>query len=135
MFDIPRSVFYGLAGLAYFIGLFIYRRYFHPLANVPGPALASFTKWYQTYWSSKYFEKIGELHEIYGPVVRICPNEVHLAEASNYDKIYYVGSNYRKDGPYYNSTKVPLSTFGALDSEVSAHCPRGTNLIVYRSTE
>jgi cytochrome P450 len=48
-----------------------------------------------------------------GPVVRILPNEVHLADTANWDKIYYVGSKYTKARTYYGALMVPHSTFGA----------------------
>ena len=102
----------------YLLCVLVYRRCFHPLAAVPGPFLASVTKLYQTYFAGKYFEHIGRLHERYGPIVRICPNEVHLSDPELYDKIYYVGTNFTKDPIYYNATNVPFSTFGMINSEV-----------------
>ena len=117
-----RSVIYVTLALLHFGGLCIYRLFLHPLARVPGPSLAACTKLYQTYYSRKYFEQIGILHDVYGPVVRICPNEIHLADPANYDRIYHVGSTYTKDPVYYDLTNVPLSTFGAVDHEVLTSC-------------
>ena len=103
----------------YLLAISIYRRYFHPLAKVPGPLLPAITKLYQTYWAGKYFEQIDRLHEQYGSVVRINPDEVHLSDPDNYDKIYFIGSKYSKATNYYDSTCVKHSTFGTTNNDVS----------------
>jgi hypothetical protein len=53
-----------------------------------------------------------------GPVVRILPDEVHLADSKNFEKIYYVGSKYSKAQNFYNSLMVPYSAFGTLSNDV-----------------
>jgi cytochrome P450 len=53
-----------------------------------------------------------------GPVVRITPDEIHLSDPENYDKIYYVGSKYAKSPNFYNAMCVPTSTFGTTSIEV-----------------
>lgn len=127
-------MFYTSVVVFYLVGVLIYRRYFHPLAAIPGPTIASVTKLYQTYFAGKYFEHIGRLHGTYGPIVRICPNEIHLSDPELYDKIYYVGTNYTKDPVYYNATNVPLSTFGMINTEVRIHplvCSRSYSIADY----
>lgn len=106
------------AGVAWMVGVAVYRRFFHPLAKVPGPAIAAITMLYQTCYRGKYFEEIGRMHEKYGPVVRINPDEVHLSDPENYDKIYYIGSKYPKGTNFYRATCVSLSTFGCESNEV-----------------
>ncbi len=108
----------GAALALYLTVLSIYRRYFHPLAKVPGPLLPAITKLYQTYWAGKYFEQIDRLHQKYGPVVRINPDEVHLSDPENYDRIYFIGSKYTKGVNYYDSTCVKHSTFGTTNNDV-----------------
>jgi Cytochrome P450 len=48
----------------------IYRRYFHPLAKIPGPFLASVTKLYGFYYNvvkgGVFYLEIARLHDIYG---------------------------------------------------------------------
>lgn len=56
----------AIAVLLYAIGLTVYRRYFHPLAKVPGPLLASITTLYQSYYNGYYYLKIADLHREYG---------------------------------------------------------------------
>jgi succinate dehydrogenase hydrophobic anchor subunit len=64
----------------YVVGIVFYRLVLHPLAKYPGPHLAAATKWWRTYkdcieaWS--FVHGIEKLHEIYGDVVRVGPNEV-----------------------------------------------------------
>jgi hypothetical protein len=53
-----------------------------------------------------------------GPVVRITPNEVHLSDPENYDKIYYVGTKYWKSPEFYGSFGVDESTFGTFSNEL-----------------
>lgn len=52
--------------LGYVASLVIYRRFFHPLARVPGPFLPAVTKFYQTYYNGQYYKEIARMHEIYG---------------------------------------------------------------------
>lgn len=52
--------------------LIIYRLYFHPLASIPGPRLASATQWYEFYYDilrwpgGQYWSEIDKMHETYG---------------------------------------------------------------------
>ena len=47
-----------------------YNLYRHPLSHIPGPKIAAATYLYQTYYSlvggSRYYIKIGKLHDKYG---------------------------------------------------------------------
>jgi cytochrome P450 len=97
----------------------IYRRYYHPLAKIPGPFLPAVTKLYQSYFNCRYYLDIERLHDQYGPVVRITPEEVHIATNSDdYEKIYHVGSKYAKSPNFYNALCVPHSSVGTASNEV-----------------
>lgn len=96
----------------------IYRRFFHPLAGVPGSFLPAITKLYQSYYNGRYYLQIEKLHQRYGPIVRITPDEVHLANPENYDKIYCVGTKYWKSPIFYNALCVPSSSFGTPPNDV-----------------
>jgi hypothetical protein len=50
----------------YTASVVIYRRFFHPLAKVPGPFLSSVSTLYQSYYNRRYYLKIDELHKKYG---------------------------------------------------------------------
>lgn len=64
----PQAALYAaaIALLSYAIGIAVYRRFFHPLAKIPGPFLPAVTTLYQSYYNGRYFLKIAELHEKYG---------------------------------------------------------------------
>jgi cytochrome P450 len=97
----------------------IYRRYFHPLAKVPGPFIPAVTKLYQSYFNCRYYLEIERLHQKYGPVVRITPDEVHIATNSDdYERIYHVGSKYAKSPNFYNALCVPHSSVGTASNEL-----------------
>ena len=67
-----------------------YTRTLHPLASIPGPFWASVSRlWYmyRIYVGDMHHVQ-RKLHEKYGPVVRIAPNEVSTAELAALPKIY-----------------------------------------------
>lgn len=45
-----------------------------------------------------------------GPVVRITPYEVHLADHEHFDTIFHVGSKFTKSPIYYGSLCIPHAT-------------------------
>ncbi|KAH7309647.1 cytochrome P450 [Stachybotrys elegans] len=85
----------------------LYRLCFHPLAKVPGPFWNAVSRYRLFHWG--FFqdgithEKILELHEEYGPIVRIAPNEIHLSDPADFDLIYKVGSVFNKDWRFCQS--------------------------------
>ncbi|PWY70840.1 putative benzoate 4-monooxygenase cytochrome P450 [Aspergillus sclerotioniger CBS 115572] len=103
-----------LVGLG--VGIFqipkiFYRLYFHPLRHIPGPRLAAITHlydfYYNVYHEGKLIFQIEELHKIYGPIIRIAPDEVHISDPTFYDEIY-ASSRRRRDKPGYY---IPLTGF------------------------
>ncbi|KAJ5724523.1 hypothetical protein N7493_006251 [Penicillium malachiteum] len=70
--------------VAYGLVMAIYRLHIHPLSKFPGPWLASVTGLYEMYftaWGTESFEdKIDRMHQKYGTVVRITPDEIHVQE-------------------------------------------------------
>jgi hypothetical protein len=60
----------GAAFVIYYVGLIIYRLYFHPLAKFPGSKLAAASLWYEFYYDvvlrGKFIWKLQEMHERYG---------------------------------------------------------------------
>ncbi|VUC37234.1 unnamed protein product, partial [Clonostachys rosea] len=64
--------------------------YYHPLSKYPGPKLAAVTSFVALYWTFKgrLHEWTAEQHRIYGPVVRLRPNELSFIDQSAWKEIY-----------------------------------------------
>lgn len=81
----------ALLGVVYLI----YESLFTPLARIPGPFAASLSRW----WLVKHtrrgdlHRKTIQLHEKYGPLVRIAPNELSVANPSAIKQIYGESAN------------------------------------------
>lgn len=130
-------LWYGLAILTvgYVAAVVVYRRFFHPLAKIPGPFLPAVTTLYQLYYYGRYHKQIEKLHQEYGtqahrqssehlltcsigPVVRINPNEVHLSDPDNFDKIYSMSSKFAKSPDLYGAFCIPHATFCTPGNEL-----------------
>ena len=64
-------VFIPAVALVLIVGLVVYRRFFHPLASVPGPFLAAVTDLYAFKFNvlskrSQFFLQVEKLHQEYG---------------------------------------------------------------------
>ena len=84
------TVVFPASALLYCVLWLVYARTLHPLASVPGPFWATVTRsWYMYRIYVGDMEKVQRrLHDQYGPLVRIAPNEVSTAEPSAIPKIY-----------------------------------------------
>lgn len=85
------------------LGIVVYRAVFAPLAKLPGPNYSLVTDlWLMGQeFTSKRREYIHQLHEQYGPVVRLGPNEVSFTSLEALKEIYTSGgSGYDKTGFY-----------------------------------
>ena len=93
----------------------IHRLHLSPVAKIPGPKLAALTFWYEFYYDvvkhGRYTWKIAELHEKYGPIIRINPFEIHISDPDFYDEVY-VAAGKRKSEQW--SWTVPM--FGTPNS-------------------
>jgi len=82
--------------LSYGFYLIYYRLYLSPISRFPGPRFAAATYLYEFYYDiilgGKYIWKIRELHERYGPVVRINPDGLHVADPNFWDVMYTVST-------------------------------------------
>ena len=78
--------------LLYLFSLGIYRLWLSPIAHLPGPKLAALTQYYEFYYDivlgGQYTFKILEMHNKYGPVVRISPWEVHVRDHDFHSELY-----------------------------------------------
>lgn len=110
-----------LALFGYYVSLVIYRLLFSPIANVPGSKLTAVTGWYETYFDvfkgGQFIFQIEKWHRKYGPIIRINPWEVHIADPDFYDTIYSAKSRYSKPEAWRYRFGLPLSTFDAITHE------------------
>ncbi|KIX08589.1 uncharacterized protein Z518_03245 [Rhinocladiella mackenziei CBS 650.93] len=108
--------------MVYLVSLAIYRLWLSPLARIPGPKLAGLTLWYEFYYDvvqgGKYTWKIAEMHEKYGPIIRINPYEIHINDPDYYLEIY-TGPSKRRDKWAWSAAMFgnSLSHFGAISHE------------------
>ncbi|ESK94930.1 benzoate 4-monooxygenase cytochrome p450 [Moniliophthora roreri MCA 2997] len=89
------------------------------LDRFPGPALARWTLLYRFYYDiirgGGWVEHLQKLHEIYGPIIRVGPNELHFSRPEAYSEIYAVGSKFAKD-PWSYPQKTTFHVFGIYDA-------------------
>ncbi|KAI4170325.1 MAG: hypothetical protein LQ343_005078 [Gyalolechia ehrenbergii] len=126
MDNIPFAFFvlsFIVAWTIWGIGLVIYRFHFHPLAKFPGPKLAIATYWYEFYFDvirgAKYTWKLYELHDQYGPIIRLNPDELHINDPEYFDKLY-LGLKGRVEKPLRaaESFGPVASVFGTVDHDL-----------------
>lgn len=91
-------VYSAILFIAYELLLAFYRLCLHPLARFPGPKLAAATYWYDFYqdilagpYPGQGVYNIERLHKLYGPIVRINPDEVSCNDAEWFDVLYKSG--------------------------------------------
>jgi len=72
LFDVSIPLWQLLAAaFATYLGwTCIYRRFFHPLAKIPGPFLPAVTLLYQSFYNGRYYLEIARMHEKYGPSIQ-----------------------------------------------------------------
>ncbi|KAJ9606533.1 Cytochrome p-450 [Cladophialophora chaetospira] len=103
------------------------------LRSLPGPLSARFFRFYR---SSLVFggtapEEYRKVHEQYGPIVRVGPNHVSIADPSAIPVIYGIGTGskflktnfYNTMSPFYQGTVMP-SVFTERDPDVHRNLKR-----------
>ncbi|KAI0111592.1 cytochrome P450 [Daldinia grandis] len=96
---------------------------FHPLSKIPGPRLAAATYLPEFYHDvvkfGRYTHEIQKMHKIYGPLVRINPDEVHCNDFRFTDEIYAVGGRKRDKALHQvTGSAMGTSTFGTSDHNI-----------------
>lgn len=110
--------------------LVVSRLYFSPLSKFPGPKLAALTTWYEAWYdlfSKKHGGRGGQfafrikwMHEQYGPIVRVGPNELHIDDADYYNEVYSNASPSKpidKLEKYKHRFGMPEATISTVESE------------------
>lgn len=73
----------------------LYQAHFSPLSKIPGPFLAKYSRLWLAYHGFKgdFHTLLVELHETYGDLVRIGPDELSVADVEAVRKIYGIVSS------------------------------------------
>ncbi|KIY00707.1 uncharacterized protein Z520_03372 [Fonsecaea multimorphosa CBS 102226] len=89
--------------VAYLVYVAVYRLFFHPLAQYPGPFLAKLTTWYSAYhnYINDVHIDILRCHAEYGDFVRYGPDRLLVNSANGYHDIYGHGKNIAKSKAYW----------------------------------
>lgn len=102
------------------LNLVLYRRFFHPLADIPAPPIAAFTSLflYTICYLGIEGRVLAKYHRRYGTtVLRIAPNAVSIANGADLNTIYFVGGGFPKDARYRNFRVEGHDTiFSAVDA-------------------
>lgn len=96
----PETV--AVTVLASLLWIAIYRLFFHPLSRVPGPPIAACTSlWlaYHTYIGDEC-SVVHDLHKRYGPVLRVGPDDVDIADGAAVEPIYLDRGGFQKSRAY-----------------------------------
>ncbi|KAJ0119083.1 hypothetical protein J7T55_013318 [Diaporthe amygdali] len=87
---------------------FAYKVLRNPLAKLPGPWYSKITSAVLTneFLQGRRAKYVQLLHEKYGPIVRIGPNEVDVMDVAAAKQIHTVKATYLK-GPFYKAVSAP----------------------------
>ncbi|KAK0766295.1 hypothetical protein N5P37_000016 [Trichoderma harzianum] len=94
---------YGIGLLLLSISTIVfYRLFLHPLSRSPGPRLAAVSNIWHAYHArnGRMFELGRTLHQKYGEVVRVGPNELWFNSPEAFDKIYSSTKGFEKTDFY-----------------------------------
>jgi hypothetical protein len=85
----------GAAACLLWLSFMIYKAITSPIAKIPGPTYSRFTALYLMLqeFSSNRRLYIHQLHQKYGPVVRLGPNEVSFVSLGALKEIYTSGGS------------------------------------------
>ncbi|KAJ5461817.1 uncharacterized protein N7458_003369 [Penicillium daleae] len=98
------------------------RALFSPLKDIPGPFWTRFTSlWYFSRVRGGQFEHENiKLHQQYGPIVRIAPNQYSISDISAIKTVYGTGSQFAKSA-WYDGWKHPQQWTIFADRDIKRH--------------
>ena len=109
---IDRPLYSSFAQTIVYLGsTAVYNVYFHPLARFPGPKARAISEWpyFRAMIDGTDPQRILGMHNKYGPVVRVSPNELAFVRPGAFRDIY----GYKKGGkPELSKDKKYFSGMG-----------------------
>lgn len=86
------ATYLALFLFSYKVVIYVQRLFFHPLARFPGPKVCAASRIYEFYWDAwhqgRLWTKLPELHDKYGPIIRMGPDELHVRDAEYFDYLF-----------------------------------------------
>lgn len=130
----------GILFVCYVVALVIYRLYFHPLAKFPGPKLNAISSLPSIYLLLRGRLPLvnKQLHDKYGSVVRVSPNELSFNSAPAWDGIYGFKTNGRKNmhkDPIHVGSVDPLPGASTLTMSDDANHTRQRRALAHSFSE
>ncbi|KAK6500454.1 hypothetical protein TWF481_010797 [Arthrobotrys musiformis] len=97
----------------------LYQLYFSPLANIPGPWYAAISGiWYiSKLLRGQSMFAIHDLHERYGPYVRVSPNDIMISDAEAVKKIHSTFDVFPKSDVYKKAGLIQKSIAIMVDHD------------------
>ncbi|KUM64030.1 hypothetical protein ACN42_g3076 [Penicillium freii] len=92
------------AGAIFLCGCIVIFGFLSPLSTIPGPWYTRFTSFWIKYqeFTANRRESVHRLHKIYGPVVRLSPNELSFTSLDAIKEIYASGGSGYDKTEYYD---------------------------------
>ncbi|OTA95914.1 hypothetical protein M434DRAFT_40430, partial [Hypoxylon sp. CO27-5] len=121
------------------VSVVLYRLIFHPLARFPGPILAASTGLYEAYYQcikdggGRYWVEIEKMHRRYGPIVRVNPWEVHIAD-KDWNAVYKYSSKASKPRWFYFLFFGKFPSTNVAESHALHQLRRGPLQVYFAST-
>ena len=90
----------------------IFRIFFHPLRHIPGPLRTKCSSLWLNYhmYIGDLATATHKLHSIYGPMVRVAPNDIDVATADALGPIYVDHGGFEKSDHYSKFNLIDHST-------------------------
>ncbi|KAG5989218.1 hypothetical protein E4U43_004543 [Claviceps pusilla] len=105
---LPSPAYLVIAAILLWVGLRLIRSLASPLRKIPGPTISLFTslllKWEEIHAARTLY--IHALHDKYGPVVRIAPNEVSFTSWAALKEIYCSGGSGYDKSHFYDLFRI-----------------------------
>ncbi|KIW16435.1 hypothetical protein PV08_06487 [Exophiala spinifera] len=100
----------------------LYRAQRGPLAHLPGPEISKWTGVVMSYYwlTGRGVYYVAYLHDKYGPVVRVTPDEADFADLSALKEIHRVGGRFAKSDFYRRLVPLGQNVFAQTDPKLHA---------------